>query len=190
MEVLHICLHKARALFKTNQLPPSTGSMNESKDVSQENRLRMEGGKGSAVKRLVLTFLKLLAGYQTQTPKHSIIISSIPFTDTDLDLVILIQWPHMWQSQWPKQTTGSFWKDSFCAVFLSLHYFSCRGSQPDLLGSIQRLIQRWVLPGLYSGKEWTKAGEWPANYYGFRVQVQFKQLSLHIHFWSISAHIW
>lgn len=30
----------------------------------QENRLRMEGGKGSGVKRLVLSFLQLIAGYQ------------------------------------------------------------------------------------------------------------------------------
>lgn len=59
----------------------------------QENRLRMEGGRGSGVKRLVLPFLQLLAGYQTQEIQL-IIIRSIPFWS---GVVILIQWPHMWQ---------------------------------------------------------------------------------------------
>lgn len=114
-----------------------------------------------------------------------IIIRSIPFTDIlGSGVVILIHWPHMWQSHRPKknQNVGSFWKDSFCAIFPSVHYCSCKGSQPDLLGATQRLIQRWVLPGLYSGKEWTKVGEWPTSYQNFRVQVQFKWLDLFFNF--------
>lgn len=38
----------------------------------QENRLRMEGGKGSGVMGLVLPFLQPLAGYQTQAPRHPV----------------------------------------------------------------------------------------------------------------------
>lgn len=68
-----------------------------------------------------------------------IIIRSIPFIDTDLDLV---WWFWFNDPQLAKKTPniGSFWKYSFCAVSPSLHSFPCRGSQPDLLGAIQRFI--------------------------------------------------